>query len=84
MSSLAALNRDGEKIQIDGKHIDALRAALRGTLLTAESPGYDDSRLLWNGMIDRRPALVARCISTASFVWAGSSESVFSVAGVTE
>jgi FAD/FMN-containing dehydrogenase len=36
-----------------------------GTLLTPESPDYDDARRVWNGAIDRRPAFIARCTSTA-------------------
>ena len=43
----------------------ALRAALAGELLTPDSPGYDDARTVWNGMIDRRPGLIAMVTSTA-------------------
>lgn len=39
----------------------ARAAAFTGTLLTPESPGYDDARRVWNGAIDRRPAFIARC-----------------------
>ena len=35
--------------------------ALTGTLLTPESPGYDEARTIWNAMIDRRPGLIVRC-----------------------
>ena len=34
---------------------------LTGTLLTPESPGYDEARTIWNAMIDRRPGLIVRC-----------------------
>ena len=40
-----------------------LAAPFTGTLITPESPGYDDARRVWNGAIDRRPAFVARCRS---------------------
>jgi FAD/FMN-containing dehydrogenase len=43
------------------RHLDALRSQFRGEILTPESPGYDAARHLWNGMIDRRPAAIARC-----------------------
>lgn len=36
-----------------------------GTLLRPHDDGYDDARRIWNGAVDRRPALIARCTSTA-------------------
>ena len=38
-----------------------LRARFRGALLRPGEEGYDEARSVWNGAIDRRPALVARC-----------------------
>jgi FAD/FMN-containing dehydrogenase len=37
------------------------RANLRGRVLRDGDTGYDDARKVWNGMIDRKPALIARC-----------------------
>ena len=45
-----------------------LQTQLRGTLLTPGQPGYDESRTIWNGMIDRRPSLVARCVGIGDIV----------------
>lgn len=45
-----------------------LRDALAGAVLTPGDPGYDDARQVWNGIIDRRPAAIARCASTADVV----------------
>jgi FAD/FMN-containing dehydrogenase len=42
--------------------------ALDGQLLTPASHGYDDARSVWNAMIDRRPALIARCRSVRDVV----------------
>ena len=39
--------------------------ALRGPLLRPGDGGYDEARKVWNGMIDRRPALIARCTGVA-------------------
>ncbi len=50
------------------KQAERLQQALRGPVLTPGGAGYDEARRLWNGMIDRRPALVARCLGTADVV----------------
>ena len=41
--------------------ISSLQSQFRGEILTPGSAGYDDSRKIWNAMIDRRPAAIARC-----------------------
>jgi FAD/FMN-containing dehydrogenase len=44
---------------------DALKEKFCGQLLEPGLPGYDEARVVWNGMIDRRPALIARCRNAA-------------------
>ena len=46
----------------------ALAAAMRGPVLTAADRGYDAVRKVWNGMIDRRPAAIARCTGAADVI----------------
>src|SRR5215218_4630299 len=41
--------------------IGNLRTQFRGALLRPGEEGYDEARRIWNGAIDRRPALIARC-----------------------
>src|SRR5215211_8337026 len=41
--------------------IEDLRTRFRGALLRPGEEGYDEARRVWNGAIDRRPALIARC-----------------------
>jgi FAD/FMN-containing dehydrogenase len=41
---------------------------LRGPLLTAADPGYDEARAVRNGLIDRHPSLIARCAGTADVI----------------
>jgi FAD/FMN-containing dehydrogenase len=48
--------------------LDELRASLRGDLISPDSDEYDEARRVWNGTIDRRPALVARCLGVADVI----------------
>ena len=41
--------------------ITQLRPRFRGALLLPGEEGYEEARRIWNGAIDRRPALIARC-----------------------
>ena len=68
MATIAAMGRDGKAMELDAGAAQALRAALRGPVLLAGDPGYDETRAIWNAMIDRRPALIARCIGTADVI----------------
>lgn len=45
--------------------IENLRSSLRGEVLEPANPAYDSTRVIWNAMIDRRPALIARCKNAA-------------------
>lgn len=56
--------------ELHKKTVQELRRRLAGPLLLAGDPGYDDARTVWNRMIDRRPALIARCTNTADVVTA--------------
>jgi FAD/FMN-containing dehydrogenase len=47
---------------------DALRDGFSGEVLTPAQPGYDEARRVFNAMIDRRPAVIGRCTSTADVV----------------
>ncbi len=46
----------------------ALKSALRGALLTPEHSEYDSARKVFNAMIDKRPAAIARCAGAADVV----------------
>lgn len=50
--------------------IDTFATKLEGDLVTPGSDRYDDARSVWNGMIDRRPALIARCLTPGDVVTA--------------
>jgi FAD/FMN-containing dehydrogenase len=45
--------------------VAALRAKLRGEVVQPSDPGYDEARRVYNAMIDKRPAMIARCVDVA-------------------
>jgi FAD/FMN-containing dehydrogenase len=47
---------------------DELAAGFRGRVLTPGQDGYEEARKVWNGLIDRRPALIAQCAGPADVV----------------
>jgi FAD/FMN-containing dehydrogenase len=65
MPDLQVKTRSGGAALVPQTAIDAFAAAFRGSLLSKDSPGYDAARGVWNAMIDRRPALIARCATAA-------------------
>jgi FAD/FMN-containing dehydrogenase len=66
--TIRTLGYDRATVGVDA--LERLRASIGGELLTQASPGYDEARAVWNGMIDRRPALIVRCRSAADVVHA--------------
>jgi FAD/FMN-containing dehydrogenase len=48
--------------------LEDFRTALRGSVLTPKDAAYDDTRRIFNAMIDHRPALIARCAGAADVV----------------
>ena len=56
-----AITGSGEAKVIEKAVVEELAASLRGRLLLPSSEGYDAARKVWNGMIDKRPALIVQC-----------------------
>ena len=48
--------------------IEGLTTAIRGSVIGPDDAGYDEARAVYNGMIDKRPALVVRCADTADVI----------------
>jgi FAD/FMN-containing dehydrogenase len=48
--------------------LEGFVASTRGDVLQPSDPGYDDARAIWNGLIDRRPALIIQCTGPADVV----------------
>jgi FAD/FMN-containing dehydrogenase len=67
---IEARTTNGATVTLDSATIDAFGASLQGDLLRPDHPDYDRARRVWNGMIDKHPALIARCYSTEDVVTA--------------
>jgi FAD/FMN-containing dehydrogenase len=65
---MKAKTMEGREIDLKQETLDALKMRLRGPVLTPGDAGYDESRTVWNAMIDRKPAVVARCLGTADVI----------------
>jgi FAD/FMN-containing dehydrogenase len=68
VADVEAVTGDGRKILLPAADVEDFRAGLRGALLLKGVTGYDDARRIFNGMFDRRPALIARCAGAADVV----------------
>ncbi|MGI5404576.1 FAD-binding oxidoreductase [Streptomyces sp. CA-135486] len=50
---------------MDGTILEEMRTALRGPVIGPQDPEYNDTRKIYNAMIDRRPAAIVRCSDVA-------------------
>jgi FAD/FMN-containing dehydrogenase len=57
-----------ETVVLDEAAVDELKSAFRGQLIRPGDASYDEHRKVWNGSIDRRPALIARCTGVADVI----------------
>ena len=65
MTELTIRTLEGSTKTIAAATLATLRGKLRGSAVLPGEDGYDSARTLWNAMIDRRPALVVRCLGAA-------------------
>ena len=54
--------------KLDEAALGQLESSFRGQLIRPGEPTYDDQRKIWNGSIDRSPALIARCAGVADVI----------------
>src|SRR5919197_1995889 len=59
-----------EGLTLEETALAELQARFRGQLVGRDDPSYDEHRKIWNGSIDRRPALIARCAGVADVITA--------------
>lgn len=68
MLKIKRYHRPERSTQLSDESLTAFADRFQGELFYAGDPGYDESRVIWNAMIDRRPAVIARCTGTADVV----------------
>ncbi|MFW6201888.1 MAG: FAD-binding oxidoreductase [Gemmatimonadota bacterium] len=82
---LRARTRTGGDVTVDAAAVHELEDRLRGPVLRAGDEGYDEARRIWNAMIDKRPALIARCTGAADVIdalrWSREHDLLVSVRG---
>ena len=66
--SLPAMTTEGRATILEQKVVDGLKARLRGDLLRPGEDRYEVARKIWNAMIERRPALIGRCVIPADVI----------------
>ena len=64
-ADLQAVKLSGAATTLERAAVQDLRASLKGPLFSVGQEGYDAARRVWNGMIDKHPALIARCADAA-------------------
>jgi FAD/FMN-containing dehydrogenase len=63
MQALSYSTLDREARQLPSSDITAFAAQISGGVLSGTDAGYDETRKIWNATVDRRPALIARCLN---------------------
>ena len=65
---MKAKSVDGKEIDLSQDVFNGLKTRVRGPVLISGDAGYEDSRTVWNSMIDRRPAMIVRCVGAADVI----------------
>jgi FAD/FMN-containing dehydrogenase len=63
--TVTATTLEGSRTNLNDADVESLRNGLRGELVIAGDAGFDQARRVWNGNVDRRPALIVRCAGVA-------------------
>ena len=68
MVNLQAITSGGSRTVLSEATVEEFRPTLGGALILPDDPGYDEARTIWNAMIDKRPALIARCVGVSDVI----------------
>ncbi|MDW7748126.1 BBE domain-containing protein [Halomonas sp.] len=64
METLTYRTLDGPLAALPPEEAEAFAAGIRGGVITPADADYEAARRVWNGMVDRHPALIARCLGS--------------------
>ena len=70
MNTIQFKSSDGGEATVSSDQIEAFQSSFRGDVFHAGTHGYNQVRQIWNGMFDRKPGLVARCVGTSDIIQA--------------
>jgi len=68
MVELQAITTTGGDTVITEAAVEAFRSELRGQVILPDDGAYDEARTLWNALIDKHPALIARCAGVSDVI----------------
>ena len=68
MSDATIADLDGKQKIIPEDAVKVFADGLKGDVLDSNSKAYDEARVIWNAMIDRKPALIVQCAGTADVI----------------
>ena len=69
-TGILGVSLDGAEIELEKAAIKELGESMTGPVMLSGHPDYDGARTIWNGMHDKRPALIARCLSNEDVSYA--------------
>ena len=68
MVDLRVVTLTGPETTLQEAAIEEFNKSLGGDLILPGGTGYDEARTIWNGMIDKRPALIVRCAGVSDVI----------------
>ena len=68
MADLRVITLTGADAALGAAVVERFGSGLRGELLRPGDSAYEEARKVWNGLIDKRPALIARCAGVGDVV----------------
>ncbi len=76
---------EGREIDLKQEKLDGLKQRLRGAVVLPGETGYEESRTVWNSIIDRKPAIIVKCLGIADVIvcvqFARENEILLSIKG---